>query len=115
MSELNKTVLQKANAAVLAGDNEGFLAFCTDDITWSTVGADTLHGKAAVRAFMAKEYLEPPQFTVSQLIADGDLVAALGDIVVKDGSGQAVNHAYCDVWRLRDGKLAELKAFVIAA
>ena len=54
MSELNKQVLQQANAAVRAGDNEGFLSFCTDDIVWSTVGGDTLHGKQAVRAWMEK-------------------------------------------------------------
>ncbi|WP_229487321.1 nuclear transport factor 2 family protein [Pseudoduganella lutea] len=38
MSDANKRVLQQANAAVSAGDNEGFLSFCTDDIVWSTVG-----------------------------------------------------------------------------
>jgi uncharacterized protein (TIGR02246 family) len=113
MSELNKSVLQRANAAVRAGDNEGFLSFCTDDILWSTVGGETLHGKEAVRAWMGKEYVEPPQFTVRELIAEGDVVAALGDITSKDDSGNPVPNAYCDVWRLRDGKLAELRAFVI--
>ena len=44
MSELNKSVLQQANAAVQAGDNEGFLSFCTEDVVWSTVGGETLHG-----------------------------------------------------------------------
>lgn len=113
MSELNKSVLQQANAAVRAGDNEAFLSFCTDDIAWSTVGGATLHGKEALRAWMAQEYLQPPAFTVHTLIADGDHVAALGDITSKDAAGQPVPNAYCDVWRLRDGKLAELRAFVI--
>lgn len=113
MSELNKQVLQQANAAVRAGDNEGFLSFCTDDIVWSTVGGDTLHGKPAVRAWMEKEYVQPPEFSVTQLIAEGDRVAALGDITSRDGAGQPVANAYCDVWRLRDGKLAELRAYVI--
>lgn len=115
MSDLNKAVLQKANAAVAAGDNEGFLAFCVDDVEWSTVGGDTLHGKHAVREWMAKEYTEPPTFTVHQMIADGEFVAAWGDIAVKDKQGKPVRHAYCDVWRFRDGKMVALKAFVIAA
>lgn len=113
MSELNKTVLQRANAAVAAGDNEGFLSFCADDIVWSTVGGDTLRGKEAVRAWMAKEYVEPPRFTVHNLIAEGAFVVALGDITSKDGNGNPVPNAYCDVWRFRDGKMVELKAYVI--
>lgn len=112
-SELNKNLLQQANACVRAGDNEGFLAFCTEDIVWSTVGGDTLHGKEAVRAWMAQEYTAPPEFTVDRLIADADNVVALGHIVAQDGEGKQVRNAYSDVWRVRDGKLAALQAFVI--
>jgi len=113
MSELNKNVLQQANAAVNRGDNEGFLAHCTEDLIWSTVGGDTLRGKEAVRAWMVDGYAEPPTFTVRELIAEGDMVVALGDIESTGDDGQPVQNAYADVWRLRDGKLAELRAFVI--
>lgn len=34
----NKAILEKANAAVSSGDNEGFLSFCTDDTKWTFVG-----------------------------------------------------------------------------
>lgn len=114
MSELNKSVLRNANAAVAAGDNEGFLAFCADDIVWSTVGGETVRGKDALRAWMATEYAEPPKFTMRELIAEGDVVAALGAIESHDANGKPVANEYCDVWRVRDGKLAELRAFVIA-
>lgn len=115
MSELNKAVLQNANAAVRMGDHEGFLSFCTDDIVWSTVGGETLHGKDAVRAWMKTAYLEPPRFTVRQLIGEGDVVVAIGEIASRDEAGKPVANAYCDVWRFRDGKMAELNAYVIAA
>lgn len=114
MPASNKEILTKANAAVTAGDNETFLSFCADDIVWSTLGAETLYGKQAVREWMSKEYVEPPEFTVRDLIAEGEFVAALGDITAKDESGNPVPNAYCDVWRFRDGKMVELKAFVIA-
>lgn len=113
MPESNKAVLEQANAAVRAGDNQGFLAFCTEDIVWSTVGGETLRGKEAVRAWMAEEYVQPPEFTVNTLIAEGDMVVALGEITSYDEGGRAVPNAYCDVWRLRDGKLAELNAYVV--
>ncbi len=113
MSETNKAVLQRANAAVLAGDHEGFLAHCTDDVQWTFVGERTLRGKDAVRQYMSATYLEPPRVTVAQLIAEGDFVTAVGDIAIVDATGRVVRSAYCDVWRLRQGKLAELRAFVV--
>lgn len=113
MSNQNKAVLEQANEAVRAGDNEGFLAFCTEDIVWSTVGGETLNGKEAVRAWMAEEYVQPPEFTVNTLIAEGDVVAAQGEIISYDDGGRPIRNAYCDVWRLREGKLAELKAYVV--
>ena len=114
MSETNKAVLQRANAAVLAGDHEGFLSHCTDDVQWTFVGERTLNGKEAVRRYMNATYLEPPRFTVAQLIAEGDFVTAIGEIALVDATGRVARSAYCDVWRLREGKLAELRAFVVA-
>jgi ketosteroid isomerase-like protein len=114
MPKLNKIVLQRANAAVLAGDHEGFLAHCTDDVKWTFVGERTLDAKDAVRRYMNATYLEPPRVTVAQLIAEGDFVTAVGDIAIVDAAGRVARSAYCDVWRLREGKLAELRAFVVA-
>ncbi|MCC8409972.1 nuclear transport factor 2 family protein [Mucilaginibacter sp. UR6-1] len=113
MNQDNKTILEKANAAVTAGDNEGFLSFCTDDTVWEFIGDRTLHGKEAVRQYMSEAYVEPPQFMVEHLVAEGDYVIATGKISIKNDEGVLIHYAYCDVWRLRDGKLAELKAFVI--
>ncbi|CAM4015041.1 conserved hypothetical protein [Pedobacter westerhofensis] len=109
----NKEILEKANAAVTAGDNEGFLSFCTDDTIWTFVGDETLRGKEAVRQYMDKAYIEPPKFMVENLIAEGDFVAATGKISMKNEEGEPVDYSYCDLWRFKDGKMAELKAFVI--
>lgn len=114
MTNQNKAILEKANAAVTSGDNEGFLAHCTEDVQWTFVGDQTLHGKAAVRQYMETTYVEPPKFKVANLISEGDFVTALGEIALKDKEGELVNYKYCDVWRLEEGKLAELTAFVIA-
>jgi len=111
----NKVILEKANSAIKKGDYEGFLAHCTDDTTWTFVGDTTLQGKEAVRQWMATAYVKPPQFTVETLVAEGELVAAIGKIDIADKNGEVVTHSYCDVWRFREGKMAELTAFVIKA
>jgi uncharacterized protein len=113
MSENNKTILEKANSFVAAGNYEEFLSYCTNDTKWTFVGERTLEGKEAVRQYMASTYTEPPKFTVDYAIAEGDFLTVVGDITLKNENGQAVHHSYCDVWRFSGGQIAELKAFVI--
>jgi len=113
MLERPEAILRQANAAIADGDIEGFLRHCTDDIRWTTVGESTLEGKDAVRRWMAVAYAPPPDFTVTRLIADADHVVALGELKDSDDKGAPTTRTYCDVWRFRDGKMAELQAFVI--
>lgn len=111
--EQNKTTLEAANAANAVGDYEGFLLHCTADTKWSFVGDRTLTGKDAVRQYMLSTYKEPPQFSVSEMIAERDFVIAIGKITLEDEVNTRTEFSYCDIWRFRDGKIAELTAFVI--
>lgn len=77
------------------------------------MGDRTLNGKDAVRQWMAERYGEPPVFKVESMIAEGDFVTAIGEITLKNDDGKAVDHSCCDVWRFRDGRMAQLQAFVI--
>ena len=113
MPETNKAILEKANAAITQGDHERFLSFCTDDIEWTFIGDKTLLGKDAIRQYITFTYKEPPKFVVTQLIEEDDFLTALGDITLKDEKGKEISYKYCDVWRFSNGKMAELKAFVI--
>ncbi|MGE0315955.1 MAG: nuclear transport factor 2 family protein [Lautropia sp.] len=113
MPEDSKIILEKANAAMAAGDTEGFLAHCTEDTEWNFVGDRTLRGKAAVRAYLAEAYGKPPKFDASDLIAEGEFVTALGEITITGKDGREASYWYCDVWSLRGGKLDKLRAFVV--
>ena len=115
MAQDNKAILIKANEAIAAGDNEGFLAICSEDTEWNFVGDITLKGKEAVRQWMATAYRQPPKFSVSEMIADRDFVVAIGSVSTTDPTGKSIDAPYCDVWRFRDGKIIELRAFVITA
>lgn len=115
MPEENKATLQKANAAIAAGDTEAFLAYCSDDTEWTMVGDRVVRGKDAVRQYLTAVYAKPPRFSVADLIAEDDLVTAVGEITITDRDGKETDYSYCDVWRFRDGKMVELRAFVIEA
>lgn len=114
MSKTHKEILLEGNAAISRGDFEGFLVHCTEETVWNFLGDKTLRGKDEVRRWMTEAYKEPPKFSVRQLIADGEFLAAVGEITLKDENGKAADFSYCDVWRFENGRIAELKAFVIA-
>ena len=114
ISDKNKAILEKGNAAVAEGNYEEFLSLCADDTEWTFVGDKTLKGKEAVRQWFATEYVAgPPKNTVANLIAEGNFVTAVGDITVKDKNGKAAHYSYCDIWRFHEGKMVELRAFVV--
>jgi len=113
MSGKNKITLQQGNKAIAEGNYEGFLALCTDDTEWTFVGEETLIGKKAVRQWMATAYPQPPKVTVDNLIAEGDFLTALGNVIMQNKDGKETHYWYCDVWRFNEGKFAGLKAFVI--
>lgn len=113
MVENNKRILKKANEAISRGDHEEFLKFCTEDTVWTFIGDRKLIGKEAVRKYMAASYINPPKFDMKNLIAENDFVTVVGNITLPNEEGKMTDYAYCDVWRFRDGKMAELMAFVI--
>lgn len=113
MSLANKDILLKANASVTEGNNEGFLAYCTNDVVWEFVGDQKLSGKDAIAKYMKETYIEPPVFDIETVIEEGDYVSVVGKISLKDENKTETHYSYCDVWRFRDGKMAELRAFVI--
>jgi len=109
----NKEIVEKVNASFAQGGVEGFLSFCADDVVWTMVGNKTTKGKNAVREWMASMDIEPPKFTVDNIIGEGDFVTAYGDMTMKDKEGKIVPYAYCDIYRFRNGKIVELNSFVI--
>ena len=109
----NKNVLLEANKAVLKGDYEAYLAYCTEDTEWVFVGDRTLLGKDKVREYMKEVYIAPPVFTEELIMEEGDLVTVTGEISLKNKTGVYQHYMYCDVWRFRDGKMAGVKAYVI--
>jgi ketosteroid isomerase-like protein len=114
MSVHNKAIVEKVNAAFAEGSTEGFLACCADDVAWTMVGDKTMQGKDAIRQWIASMGpMEPPQFTVNNVIAEGDFVTAYGDMTMKDKDGAVVPYAYCDIYHFRGDKIIELSAFVI--
>ena len=114
MTHPHRALLETANAEMAAGNPQGFIDHCADDIRWEMVGEETIVGKDAVLAWARKTYaVAPPAFSADHWIIEGDWLAVRGEITVQDAERGAVHSKYCDLWRIEGGKLAELRAFAI--
>ena len=117
MSDKNREIVKHANWLLTDGLYDEFVLLCADDIEWTLLGDSptTMKGREAMRAFMAStspEGSEPPEFTVKNMIAEGEVVMSNGDMTMKSKNGGTVPYAYCDIYRFKDGKIAELLTFM---
>jgi ketosteroid isomerase-like protein len=78
MSDKNKEIVKKINDSFTAGNTDGFLEHCADNIVWNMVGDKETRGKTAIKKWMSQmEGMEPPKFTVDKIISEGDSVILL--------------------------------------
>jgi ketosteroid isomerase-like protein len=114
MAANRKEIVQRINEAFAENDFDKVLSFCADDITWTMVGDTTVRGKDAIRKWMASMDPQPPQFTIHQTVAEGDLVVTRGDMLMQQKkNGPSIPYTFCDIYRFKGDKVAELTAFVI--
>jgi uncharacterized protein (TIGR02246 family) len=114
MSEKYREIVEKVNDAFANNDLEAFLDFCAEDVQWTIAGDQAVNGKNGIREFMKKmEGKEPPKFTVNKIISDEDSAVAYGGMTMKDDKGTEQSYEFCDIYRFRSDKIAELRSFVV--
>src|SRR5688572_18623988 len=110
-------LVHKADAAVNARDIDGFLALMTDDIIWETTSppdGDRFVGKAALRAAGEGFLNSSPgaQFETEEIVALGDRAVTRWTYRWVDQDGKAGHVRGVDVYRFREGKIAEILSYV---
>jgi len=114
MSQENKQLIEKLNEAWSTGDNEAIFRHYAEDVVWTIAGEVTLRGLKAVREFMPPtEGHEPPKLTVDKMVAEGDSVICYGDMTMGGTPDCAGAYSYCDVYTIKNGKVSELRSFVV--
>lgn len=96
-------------------DHRQILSCLTDDIEWTVFGAFHLTGKEAYDKAIdgAPEFVDPPELEVVRLVEQGDVVMAELTGTVKRAAGGEVRLSMAEVFVMRDGKIAERRAWVI--
>ena len=119
--EMTAQTMRSYLDALLARDN--FADYFTDDVTWTTVGADQeLQGRQPVRDFLI--WMHTQAFDAHpkvKTLVVGDGQAALeadfvgthtGEFLGIPATGKSVQVPYCVVYDLRDDKIAALRAYI---
>lgn len=109
-----KTIIKEVDQAFEENNPESFLAHCTEDLEWSMVGQTTTRGKAAIRQWMASmETGAAPTITNDVTIVEGEYAASFGNMTMEVERGKTASFAYCDIYRFRGDKIAQMRSFVL--
>jgi ketosteroid isomerase-like protein len=95
-------------------DHAQILSCLTDDIAWTVFGAFHLTGKQAYDdAIESPGFTGPPRLDVVRMVEQGDVVMAeLTGEATRD-TGEVMRMSMAEVFVMRDGKIAERRAWVV--
>ena len=95
-------------------DHAQILSCLTDDIEWTVFGAFHLTGKQAYdEAIEGPGWVAPPQLEVVRMVEQDDVVMAELTGTVRRTEGGEMRMSMAEVFVMRDGKIAERRAWVI--
>lgn len=96
-------------------DHTKILSCLTEDITWTVFGAFLLTGKDAYDKAIdgPPELLDPPSLEVVRMVEQGDVVMAELLGTVTKAAGGELRMSMAEVFVMRDGRIAERRAWVI--
>ena len=98
-----------------ANDHAAILACLTDDIEWTVFGAFHLTGKDAYDKAIdgAPDFLDPPELEVVRMVEQDDVVMAELTGRVRRAAGGVQHLSMAEVFVMRDGRIAERRAWVV--
>ena len=115
----NKRLVEEFYAAGERGDLEACLDYLSDDITWTNIGSTRFSGTFTGKQALVEQLLGPLfgqlrngiSSVVEKLIAEDDYVVAQTAGTAETIGGEAYNNSYCQVIRIRNGKIAQVKEY----
>ncbi len=115
----NKALIREIFEGVARGDGAAFVAALADDVIMTVTGqyswSQTFTGKPAVLrdlyGYVGSLMAAPGKTLPTRFLADEDwvVVEARGDMLTK--TGQRYDNHYCLMYRLADGKIAEIREY----
>ncbi|WP_194755952.1 nuclear transport factor 2 family protein [Aliidiomarina indica] len=115
MSDI-KEFLTTFNQAWVDNDIDTIVQGVTNDIHFRMATDETgVHGKEAFKIWLKDMLISDVEMdvTTDRMIISGDEAVLSGRIRMIEQDGTQKQFTFCDLYRLRDGKVAELVAYVM--
>jgi len=109
----NAALYREINEKLQQGDFEAAFEALDDDVVWHQIGAETLHGKEAVRESMSRiEEFGADAFDldIHDVVGNDEHVVGLVEATVNMGD-QSFTYRTAEIAHIKDGKVTERWAF----
>src|SRR5210317_1582212 len=119
----NKQIVLDFYEAGARGDMDTCFALLADEVTWTNIGTTKFSGSYIGKQAIAEDLLGPLfgnlkagiASKIERLTAEGDIVVAQTSGTAETKDGTPYNNTYCQVIRIRDGKIAAVKEYMDTA
>ena len=119
----NKQVVLDFYEAGARGDMDACFALLADNVTWTNIGSTKFSGTYIGTQAIAEDLLGPLfsqlkagiSSQIERLTAEGDSVVAQTSGTAETMDGTPYNNTYCQVIRIRDGQIADVKEYMDTA
>ena len=119
----NKQVVLEFYEAGARGDMDACFALLADDVTWTNIGSTKFSGTYSGKRAIVEDLLGPLfsqlmagiSSQIERLTAESDIVVAQTSGTAETLDGTPYNNTYCQVIRIRDGKIADVKEYMDTA
>jgi len=119
----NKQVVLDFYEAGARGDMDACFALLADDVTWTNIGSTKFSGTYIGKQALADDLLGPLfsqlkagiSSQIERLTAEGDSVVAQTSGTAETMNGIPYNNTYCQVIRIRDGQIVDVKEYMDTA
>ena len=115
----NKQVVLDFYDAGARGDMDACFALLSDDIVWKNIGSTKFSGTYTGKQMLVEQLLGPLfdqlkagiRSEIERLTAEGDIVVAQTSGIAETLEGAPYNNSYCQILRIADGKIVEVKEY----
>lgn len=113
MSTSNKRLVKKVLEMFANNNHDKYLKYLDENIKWNIIGMPVISGKfeflKAVKSLELENFIS---FKIKNIISEGEYV-----VVESSSNNEQIEKstipAYCDIYRLRDGKICELTSYIV--
>lgn len=106
----NKNTVERYIDGFNKGDHAQIISCFTDDAVWEVYGFFRYEGKEVFEQIQNDAFEEHPVITVKHMVEGDDVVIVEGSVVGQSPDAKPI--IFCDVFEMRDGKIAKLIGYI---